>query len=183
MAPTKSPPPLRGRVRVGGATRRDGHGILYGWLPQSPVNSGRIRPRPRNGSGTVSVPGNWTGSASGAKRPSETMWWISSARKRSSWSSWTAGSMMNRPMRTQYGRLGWRARATGWCGSGITRCLKIWTGCWRGCAVPSVDVSAPLPQPSPSRGEGGIIVSENMVHSLALARKKYIRHRPISLMK
>jgi|GEM_PF-2865058 len=151
-SPTKSPPPLRGRVRVGGATHRLGLGILDRWHPQSPVNSARIRPRRRSGSGTGSAPGSWTGSGSGGKRPSETMWWISSAPRRSSWLSWTAGSMINRAMRTRCGRLGWRAKATRLCDFGIMRCLRIWTGFWRGCAVPSVEVSAPHPSPPPPRG-------------------------------
>ncbi len=117
---TLSPPPLRGRARVGGGFAS----ILPACHPKTHVNYGKISLTRNAICGRNCATGNWTVSNFAAKHQSGRISSISSAFQRSLLLRLTVGNMHNKPMKMLNEPIGLKSGATGSCDSGTTTSLK-----------------------------------------------------------
>ena len=121
----RHPPPLRGRVGVGGAQAHGMVAQLRTWPRRPPAACGVIR-RTRNGiCGRFCGRSNWRVSDSVDSSPSVAMSSISSAR-RTAWSSRSMAVSTTPPTPPNAGApLGLRVGAIASCGFGTTTCFRI----------------------------------------------------------
>ncbi len=118
------PPPLRGRVGVGGnspQTTWEGPKI---WQENVPVRSGEKRPMLSGSFGLSCGTANWQGPSFGGNSPSALTSSILSALRKSSSSRWMAGTMQPPPSEMPRAQLGSNRRVSRFCGSGIMTCSR-----------------------------------------------------------
>jgi len=162
-----SPPPLRGRVRVGG---------IWLWPTNVPAHYD-VNSRMQSGSfGRFFGNGNWTDSNSDGKSPLAPTSSISSAWNDASSLKWTGASMPLELSKTPRAPLGCKLKTSGSFASGTMRCSKTLRASAKRLAEllghparanrSSHIALLPPPHPSPARGEG-VYVSESVLHAQA----------------
>ena len=152
------PPPLGGRVGVGGDSRSLFEQTLQPWPLHSPGNCTEIRPRRKRACGSVFDGNNSTGIGFAGRFPSARTSWIFCACRRGSLSKWMGVSTPLRRIAMLNGRRGSNRKGSGSCDFGTTMCLAILMPWWRRSGtrsgIETMRLAGYPPTPTLPRGGG-----------------------------
>ena len=161
---TPFPPPLRGRVRVGGMPAAARRSSIKACRLSGPVPFEAIRPKPSGGSGVASVKSNWMGIASAASIQLVPMSSTSFVLMQSSSSRSMMLSMRSRKTKIPNERNGLLSAAIASSASGTATCCQTSKASLRRSgALSSVELPPhPGPPPPGARGQTGAVPSNTI---------------------
>ncbi len=152
-----SPPPLRGRVRVGGVcVHSDARNKLLPYRHGTPADCVKTPQRLRNAFGMHCGASRSTATASTVRCRLGITWWIYCVWNAVSSSKWTAGSTRWKWERMRSGRAGLKARDSGSSDSGTMKFLRTPKAWWMSSGALWLRISPPTPT-LPRKGGGGLL--------------------------